>query len=819
MTSVDEIGQVIKYAAQLEKLLDNKFSFELEAKRISGVSLKGLGDKVKALESHLSDSVRRDLWVVVKIRNNVAHEGSLGNDNLANYVSRCEKIIKFLDEARGVPITSNTVDYAVLADSLSQDNAGGLMYSLSIFAYLFTCYEIVGTIGTYGHFGFQNWTFPFVWGWDMIYHHDLGLMVLKGIGAFILVIVGYFLFVLAVRWGAKRLYAVRWFLYFLLVVGEVIAYTHLVSDKDNVKNATLTVLKETYEKNLIETTQTVIFIFVLLCIFILPTLMRNFAPSLWCRIQKRFSRTFWFVNELFLFLEINKQQGTTVTQSDSDFSEKYNSRKPSCTFKDVAGMAMLKAQLLDAVGKHQKEQKNGILLSGDPGNGKTFIAEALAGELKWGFMPITIADIESRWVGQSTEQLKAVFDAAARSAPLVLFFDECDSLLRDRTSMMGGTNDESLKKANAFLTGVVDIRRNKNIIVIAASNYRDQLDAAAIRDGRFDFKIEVLNPDKEARLGLLMKFSKDVEFEEGVLDRLVTRWEGFSVVRIRSISEKILDNAKAQGRKIVGVKEAMAALRAVQGSSGAMLPEGTPKLEDLRFDPDQRAKLMSLAKRMGNIEEVERLGGQVPKGVLFFGPPGTGKTAVAKALAMTSGWAFLPTSGNDLLSGDGKAIDALINKARDLRPCIIFIDEAENALGDRTTNPYGSAVTNKILAVTDGVNALHDVMFVAATNHPSQLDAAIVRGGRFSEHYEFKKPEEDTVLTMVREWLAERAHSTPFHEEFTPDAVAPYLHGKSPADIKDLLQQAVNAGVGRILSGESAEKKINIGDLKAVMKV
>ena len=255
----------------------------------------------------------------------------------------------------------------------------------------------------------------------------------------------------------------------------------------------------------------------------------------------------------------------------SDFISLYNPRKPTVSFSDVHGMLGLKAELLAAIEKIRTAKKNGILLSGDPGNGKTFIAEALAGELKWGFLPITISDIESRWLGQSTEQLKAVFDAARSQGPLILFFDECDSMLRNRASMMGsGGSDESLKKANTFLTSIVDIRRQKNIIVIAATNFPEELDTAAMRDGRFDFKIEVRHPDKDARLGLLTKFSKGVVFEDGVLDRLVKRWEGFSVVRIRSIAEKIADNAKAQGRNLVGVKDAMAALRTIQGSSGAI---------------------------------------------------------------------------------------------------------------------------------------------------------------------------------------------------------------------------------------------------------
>lgn len=772
MTSIDEIGQVIKYASQLEKLLDSKFSSELESKRAAGISLKGLGDKVKALESYLPDSARKDLWVIVKIRNNVAHEGSLGNDNLSNYVGRYEKVIIALQS-----IEQSTANLSTTPQQL--DHAA---------------------------------TNPTIKNSFLVRITGLIAAVVAVIVFFILSIPASSMFLNLADFFDKTRKPLGTFIWILLHTFGWVGIYYLIRYAA-IKPVSGLIRKIGGDNGVVISVE-------MLCVFIL-FLSAAFAFF----SNDRIFLGLWMV-ALMLVAPLesyfekfgNTRIGNVSKQNGSNELALYAPRKPAHTFNEVQGMTALKAELLAAVEKHKTAKKNGILLSGDPGNGKTFIAEALAGELRWGFMPITIADIQSRWIGQSTEQLKAVFDAAARSAPLVLFFDECDSMLRDRASMMGGTDQEPLKMVNTFLTGIVDIRSNPNIIVIAASNYKDQLDAAATRDGRFDFKIEIPNPDKEARLGLLTKFSKGVVFEDGVLDRLVKRWEGFSVVRISSIAEKILDNAKAQGRESVGVKEVMTALRTIQGSSGAILPEGTPKLENLRFDQEQRVKLMSLAKRMENIEEVERMGGQVPKGVLFFGPPGTGKTAVAKALAMTSGWAFLPTSGNDLLAGDGNAIDKLIAKARDLRPCIIFIDEAENALGDRTTNRYGSAVTNKILSVTDGVNALQDVMFVAATNHPSQLDAAIVRGGRFSEHYEFKKPEEDTVLAMVREWLAERTGSTPFHDEFTPDAAAQFLHGHSPADIKDLLQQAVNTGVGRILSGDSAEKKITIADLQAVMK-
>lgn len=507
-----------------------------------------------------------------------------------------------------------------------------------------------------------------------------------------------------------------------------------------------------------------------------------------------------------------------------------NERKPEIAFKDVSGMAAMKQDLMDAYRDHQqsskggKEAKNGVLLSGDPGNGKTFIAEAFAGELGWNFSAFNIGDLASAWVGVKVSRVNAIFAEAMKAENLVLFFDECDSMLSSRDSMMGGNaaDEDNKNLVNAFLTGMTNIRRHKNVIAIAATNYRDKLDGAAVREGRFDFKIEIPNPDAEARRGLLEKFSKDKEWQpvipEDVMKRLVRRWEGFSVSRIRSIAEKILKAAKAQGRKEVSLEDAFLALRQVQGSAGDQVKEDTPTLKDgrLHFDPEMKAKLINLASRLENIDEVERLGGTVPKGAIFWGPPGTGKTAVAMSLARTSGWAFLATTGSDLLADNGTGIDGIIKKARDLRPCIVFIDEAEEALGDRSNSRYGSIVTNKLLAVTDGTKALHDVLFIAATNHPDKLDQAITRGGRFSEHFEFKKPEENTVLLMVREWITSKKGTTPFHEEFTPEAVSQHLNGMAPSDIKEALQQAVNTGVGRIMSGEG-EEAIILKDLHAVL--
>lgn len=506
-----------------------------------------------------------------------------------------------------------------------------------------------------------------------------------------------------------------------------------------------------------------------------------------------------------------QKKSRPVNGPHDDHRHAFKISRARYTFKDVMGMEDLKRKLREAVSSIKSNGKNGILLTGDPGNGKTFIAEALAGELGLPYMPITYGDVASKWINQTTEQVVAAFDSALRAAPCVLFLDEIDSLIKDRNSTSGGSA-EQMQTTNAILTKLVDLR-GSGVIIVAASNYPDLLDQAATREGRFDFKIKVSPPDYEARFGLLGAFmEKGLTYADGVRERTAKRWEGFSLARIRSVVEVCSKEVKKQGRMLVELDDIRAALREVQGSAGEKLAENTQSVEELSFPEKEKRKLLTLAKRMVEIDEVERLGGTVPKGVLFFGPPGTGKTATAKGLAKSSGWAFLPTTGQELLYSVDKVAETL-KKANDLRPCIVFIDEADDILQDRSFNPQSKASTNKLLAAMDGVGNHPDVMFVAATNHPEILDAAAVRGGRFSEWFEFGLPDLVTVQVFIAQWIASK-RETPFSAGFTPETAAEILFGFSLADVQDRLQRAVNQSTDKLLSGG----KVEIGDLEAVLR-
>lgn len=495
---------------------------------------------------------------------------------------------------------------------------------------------------------------------------------------------------------------------------------------------------------------------------------------------------------------------------------------PEKDFSNVHGMVEFKKTLNETTQDILEKGQNGVLFYGPPGNGKTHFAECYAGELnkflpkgkRTAFLTVSIAELQATWVGQTTQQITATFAAAAAAAKkegaCVLFIDEIDSILIRREQMIQ-VESEAGRSVNAMLTLVVKYRDFKKygIVIMGATNFIDRLDGAAVRDGRFDFKHLIPAPDELARLKLLCTNSKAAHLPEAVAKRAAKRWEGFNVARLMSVGRIAGENAEKAKRQEVTFDDLMLALREVQGNKGLGLKEGTMSLDQLRFDPEQRDRLKNLANRLNRIVEIEDMGGTVPKGVLFFGPPGTGKTAVAQALALESQWAYLAVAGNDLLNNKGE-LEKLMDRASDLRPCIVFIDEADDILMDRKDNPWGRSDTNKLLSLMDGNKALQDVLFIAATNHKEDLDPAAVRGGRFSEHFEFELPDDDSLLAIINRFMVDKAMA-PWAPDFTPAAAMDILSGMSPADAKDRLQQAINRTVARL-----DNSLITLDDLRAV---
>ncbi|MDG3065992.1 AAA family ATPase [Thauera mechernichensis] len=487
------------------------------------------------------------------------------------------------------------------------------------------------------------------------------------------------------------------------------------------------------------------------------------------------------------------------------------------SFVDVVGMGELKSRLAEAgaevkASKTGATARNGVLLFGEPGNGKSFFAEALAGELKLPLIAVSVADVASRWVNQTPEMIAQLFADARAQAPCVLFLDEADSLMVDRAQIQRADSEEA-KATNALLAELTKIR-GVGVLVIAATNHLDRLDTAAVREGRFDFKIEVPAPDLEARCGLLTAARRGrIRLDEDAIDRASRRWAGFSVARIRAVADEALRTAEKFRELGVDYKTLKLALRSIQGRAGK-LPEAAPLLEDLSFSSAQKEALHALAARMTHAEEIEDAGGTVPAGVLFYGPPGTGKTVTAQSLAKTAGWAFVCVTGNELLSNPDRLV-ALMREARELRPVVVFIDEADDVLGRRAGNhPALVSITNSLLSAIDGAGGrTPDVLWIAATNYPEQLDPAALRGGRLAEKIEFLPPDVDAL----REFVGRFFDASPAQWAGDCAQAVPQLLGLALADVGAVLQQAVTYAAVRKLTSGSASA-VCLADIQAALR-
>lgn len=488
----------------------------------------------------------------------------------------------------------------------------------------------------------------------------------------------------------------------------------------------------------------------------------------------------------------------------------FPAEQPKVTFDAIVGMDAIKKKLIrvgsEIVGvpdpkKHQTyvSPRNGILLYGKPGNGKTLFAEALAGELHLPIITLTCGDTASMWVNQTTEQVVTAFKDAKAQAPCVLFIDEIDSFLVQRAKI-SQADSEVGRTVNTILTEIVDLREGIGIVLVAATNYLNRLDEAAIREGRFDFKVEITPPDQPARQAILLSGLRNcgkTSVDMNGVNLAIQRWEGFSAARIRAIGSEVKDILVATPNKKNAVDFQMLrkALRNVQGRHGQPIGADVPTLDKLVMSIEMHERLHGIAHRMENVVEVEELGGSVPAGLLLYGPPGTGKTFTVRSLAKTTGWAFLATSGQDLMAKPER-IDEILESAADIRPCIVFIDEADDVLGDRRASPWSAAVTNKLLGAIDGSGGkILDVLFVAATNHPETLDSAAIQGGRFTEKIEFSLPDRKAILDFLEDWLSKA--KSPIGADISKESLASLMQGYSIANLKEILQHAVNHMIGR----------------------
>jgi transitional endoplasmic reticulum ATPase len=512
----------------------------------------------------------------------------------------------------------------------------------------------------------------------------------------------------------------------------------------------------------------------------------------------------------------------TSVELRPEFTVVEGERRADVTYDDLGGMTSTIDALREMVElplRHPElfqrlgvDPPKGVLLHGPPGTGKTRLARAVANESDAQFFLVNGPEIMGSAYGESERRLREIFEAAAEQAPSIVFIDEIDSIAPKRGQVSG----EAEKRLVAQLLTLMDgIAPRQNTVVIAATNRPEAVDEALRRPGRFDREIVVGVPDEPGRREILgihtrgMPLSPDVD-----LDDLARRTYGFVGADIAALArEAALEAVRRFMPKLDLSKDTIPtelldqlsvelsdfdnALKRVQPSAmrEVMVEAPTITWDDIGGLDTARDKLREgIELPLKHPEAFRRLGIRPAKGFLLYGPPGTGKTLLAKAAARESEANFIATKSSDLLSkwyGESEQqIARLFNRARQVAPTIIFIDEIDSlvpARGGGLGEPQVTErVVNTILAEMDGLEELQNVVVIGATNRPTLVDPALLRPGRFDELIYVGTP--DTAGR--RRILAIHTKGMPLAKDVDLESLAKRTERFTGADLEDLVRRA-----------------------------
>jgi transitional endoplasmic reticulum ATPase len=505
---------------------------------------------------------------------------------------------------------------------------------------------------------------------------------------------------------------------------------------------------------------------------------------------------------------------------------KEETRSLEVTYEDIGGLRDEIKKIREMVElplKHPEiferlgiDAPKGVLLHGPPGTGKTLLAKAVANETNSNFFLINGPEIMSKYYGQSEENLRKKFEEAEKSAPSIIFIDEIDAIATKREETKGEVERRVVAQLLAIMDG---LQSRGRVVVIAATNVPHLLDPALRRPGRFDREVEIGVPSKEGRLDVLKIHTRNMPLAEDVdLKEIANVTHGFVGADLSSLAKeaamivlrKVLPELQLEKEEAIpketleklriSQKEFWDALKVVRPSAMREVLVEVPNVKwaDVGGLEDVKQELKEAVEwPLKNPEVFERMGVTPPKGILLYGPPGTGKTLLAKAVANESEANFILVKGPELLSkwvGESeKAVRKIFEKARQTSPSIIFFDEVDSLAPRRSAaddNKVTERVVNQLLTEIDGLEELHNVVIIGATNRPDILDTALLRPGRFDRIIMVGAPDEKT-----REKVFEiHTKGMPLSKDVNIKELAKKTDGYAGADIASICREAaINA--------------------------
>ncbi|PVD22692.1 hypothetical protein C0Q70_15947 [Pomacea canaliculata] len=520
-------------------------------------------------------------------------------------------------------------------------------------------------------------------------------------------------------------------------------------------------------------------------------------------------------------------------------------RKQLAQIKEMVELPLRHPQLFKAIGV---KPPRGILLYGPPGTGKTLIARAVANETGAFFFLINGPEIMSKLAGESESNLRKAFEEAEKNAPAIIFIDELDAIAPKREKTHGEVERRIVSQLLTLMDG---LKQRSHVIVMAATNRPNSVDAALRRFGRFDREVDIGIPDATGRLEILRIHTKNMKLAEdltymGVVSFLQVASETHghvgadlaalcSEAALQQIREKMdlidLEDETIDAEVLDSLAVTMDNFRWALGKSNpSALRETSVEVPNVTWEDvggleGVKRELQELVQYpVEHPEKFLKFGMTPSKGVLFYGPPGCGKTLLAKAIANECQANFISIKGPELLTmwfGESEAnVRDIFDKARAAAPCVLFFDELDSiakARGGNVGDGGGAAdrVINQLLTEMDGMSAKKNVFIIGATNRPDIIDPAILRPGRLDQLIYIPLPDEKSRVQILKANL----RKSPVAKDVDLDYLAKVTHGFSGADLTEICQRACKLAIRASIEAEIRYEKERAQNPDADMEV
>jgi transitional endoplasmic reticulum ATPase len=495
---------------------------------------------------------------------------------------------------------------------------------------------------------------------------------------------------------------------------------------------------------------------------------------------------------------------------------------PRTTYEDIGGLheeIQRVREMVELPMRHPElfqrlgiEPPKGVLLHGPPGCGKTLLARAVANESEANFFSINGPEIMSKFYGESEARLREIFQQAQQNAPSIIFIDELDAIAPKREEVTGEVERRVVAQLLALMDG---LSGRGNVIVIGATNRPGALDPALRRPGRFDREIEIGVPDKQGRYEIVQIHTRGMPLAEDVdLKKLSEMTHGYTGADVSALCRetamkalrRYLPQINLEEERIppsvlekmeVKVEDFMNAYKEVTPTAMREVYIEVPTVhwDDIGGLEEMKQELKEAVEWPIKSPEIfERLGIKPPKGILLYGPPGCGKTLLARAVATESEANFITIKGPEVFSkwvGESeKAIREVFRKARMAAPSVIFFDEMDSLVPRRGLGFGDSGVSERVisqlLTEMDGIVALEDIVVIAATNRPDIVDPAVLRPGRFDRLIYVPEPDEKSKLQIFKIYTK----NMPLAKDISLSQLVAMAKNYSGADIEALCREA-----------------------------